>query len=236
MLGSLTCVGTQSPFLYPIIDTGLCRSRRIDPVALCDAYVAGGARLLQLREKERSSGEFLRLPMRSRPACEAGRSSAHHQRSRGHRAIERSAPVFTSGRTICRWPTCGSCFRGPAIVGLSTHDDRPDRRRDCAGPDLSRRRPIFATSTKDTGYSARGLDLVRRAAVRGKPVVAIGGLTLGNMLRRCPRRRVGDRGHQRSAQWGSGERARVTSSLDSPTRFAEPPAGAPELLWNNAAT
>jgi thiamine-phosphate pyrophosphorylase len=32
--------------------------------------------------------------------------------------------------------------------------------------------------TKDTGYTARGLDLVRRAARDGRPVVAIGGITL----------------------------------------------------------
>jgi thiamine-phosphate pyrophosphorylase len=37
---------------------------------------------------------------------------------------------------------------------------------------------VFATATKDTGYDARGLDLVRYAAGRGKPVVAIGGITL----------------------------------------------------------
>jgi thiamine-phosphate pyrophosphorylase len=38
--------------------------------------------------------------------------------------------------------------------------------------------PIFGTATKDTGYSARGLELVRHAAGRGKPIVAIGGITL----------------------------------------------------------
>ena len=38
--------------------------------------------------------------------------------------------------------------------------------------------PIFGTTTKDTGYSARGLDLIGYAAGRGKPVVAIGGITL----------------------------------------------------------
>ena len=38
--------------------------------------------------------------------------------------------------------------------------------------------PIYGTATKDTGYAARGLDLVRAAARTGKPVVAIGGITL----------------------------------------------------------
>ena len=38
--------------------------------------------------------------------------------------------------------------------------------------------PIFETDTKATGYSARGLDLIAYAAGRGKPIVAIGGITL----------------------------------------------------------
>jgi thiamine-phosphate pyrophosphorylase len=38
--------------------------------------------------------------------------------------------------------------------------------------------PIYETRTKATGYSARGLDLVAYAAGRGKPIVAIGGITL----------------------------------------------------------
>ena len=38
--------------------------------------------------------------------------------------------------------------------------------------------PIYGTATKDTGYTARGLDLVRMAATTGRPVVAIGGITL----------------------------------------------------------
>ena len=41
--------------------------------------------------------------------------------------------------------------------------------------------PIYRTSTKDTGYEARGLELVRYAAGRGKPVVGIGGITLGRV-------------------------------------------------------
>jgi len=42
--------------------------------------------------------------------------------------------------------------------------------------------PVFGTSTKDTGYYAVGLPMVSRAAelaaAAGRPVVAIGGITL----------------------------------------------------------
>jgi thiamine-phosphate pyrophosphorylase len=70
---------------------------------------------------------------------------------------------------------------GPdAIVGFSTHtiaqiDDavREPLSYIAVGP-------VFGTATKDTGYEAVGLDLVRAAVARaaGRPVVAIGGITL----------------------------------------------------------
>jgi len=69
----------------------------------------------------------------------------------------------------------------PAIVGLSTHDDRQVDRALEQQPTYLAVGPVFETATKDTGYSARGLDFVRRAAGRGTPVVAIGGLTLDNV-------------------------------------------------------
>jgi thiamine-phosphate pyrophosphorylase len=44
--------------------------------------------------------------------------------------------------------------------------------------------PAFGTGTKDTGYTAVGLEIVSSAsaaaAKRGLPTVAIGGITLGN--------------------------------------------------------
>ncbi|MBW8714001.1 MAG: thiamine phosphate synthase, partial [Acidobacteria bacterium] len=67
------------------------------------------------------------------------------------------------------------------IVGLSTHDIDQIERAFAQDATYVAVGPVFATSTKDTGYSARGLDLVRHAAGRGKPIVAIGGLTIDNM-------------------------------------------------------
>src|SRR5690606_41299060 len=42
--------------------------------------------------------------------------------------------------------------------------------------------PVFGTGTKDTGYEAVGLEMVREAVrgAEGRPVVAIGGITLDN--------------------------------------------------------
>ena len=68
---------------------------------------------------------------------------------------------------------------GPAaIVGVSTHTrEQIDRALESCASYVAVG-PVYTTTTKDTGYDARGLDLVRYAAGRGKPVVAIGGITL----------------------------------------------------------
>jgi thiamine-phosphate pyrophosphorylase len=68
---------------------------------------------------------------------------------------------------------------GPdAVIGLSTHDEAQIEEAARTSATYIAVGPIYGTATKDTGYTARGLDLVRRAALTGRPVVAIGGITL----------------------------------------------------------
>jgi thiamine-phosphate pyrophosphorylase len=64
------------------------------------------------------------------------------------------------------------------IAGLSTHTREQIDRALETSADYVAVGPIFETDTKSTGYSARGLDLIAYAAGRGKPIVAIGGITL----------------------------------------------------------
>lgn len=65
-----------------------------------------------------------------------------------------------------------------AIVGLSTHTDAQIAAALRTSATYIAIGPIFGTETKDTGYTGRGLEFVRRAAAGGRPVVAIGGITL----------------------------------------------------------
>ena len=65
-------------------------------------------------------------------------------------------------------------------MGLSTHDPRQVDVAAALPVTYIAVGPVFGTATKDTGYGARGLDLVRYAAATGAPVVAIGGITLEN--------------------------------------------------------
>jgi thiamine-phosphate pyrophosphorylase len=66
-----------------------------------------------------------------------------------------------------------------AIVGVSTHDEAQVAAAVKTSASYLAVGPIYGTATKDTGYSARGLALVRHAAATAqRPVVAIGGITL----------------------------------------------------------
>ncbi len=68
------------------------------------------------------------------------------------------------------------------LLGVSTHDGRQADAAARAGADYIGFGPMFGTGTKDTGYTPRGLDLLRevRAAV-DLPILAIGGITLDNV-------------------------------------------------------
>lgn len=151
--------------------------------ALTDAYLAGGARFLQIRSKHASSAAFFAMcedvMARARPldatvivndradiAALAGAGGVHV----GQEDLDPASVRRLVGR--------------PAIVGLSTHS--ADQVREGLGlpVDYIAVGPVFGTTTKDTGYREVGLQLVRDAAAIVReagavmPIVAIGGITL----------------------------------------------------------
>jgi thiamine-phosphate pyrophosphorylase len=67
-----------------------------------------------------------------------------------------------------------------AIVGLSTHTPAQVEAALAQPITYVAIGPVFGTASKDTGYTAVGLEMVQTAArlSRGLPVVAIGGITL----------------------------------------------------------
>ena len=167
------------PLIYPIIDAGVCARRGADPTALAAACLRGGARLLQLRVKEGPGRAFLALA-EALVALAATHEARIIVNDRADVArIARAAGVHL-GQDDLPVAAARAILGAEAIVGVSTHDPRQvdDAAADAAS--YIAVGPVFGTSTKDTGYSARGLDLVRHAAATGKPVIAIGGITLDN--------------------------------------------------------
>jgi thiamine-phosphate pyrophosphorylase len=171
--------------LYPIVDVALCRGRGLDPLAVLDAFLAGGARLIQLRDKSAASGARLAL-------ADAAVARAH---AAGARLVVNDRPDVARlsgadgvhvGQDDLPVEDARAIVGGGAIVGVSTHDDQQVAAAIGTSASYIAVGPVFATATKDTGYGPRGLDLVRRAADavrrheggRPIPIVAIGGITI----------------------------------------------------------
>ena len=135
--------------------------------------------LLQIRAKNLASGPLLTL-------CE----DAVHTASPYHAsiivndradiaAIVQAAGVHVGQEDLA--PVDARRLVGPeAIVGFSTHSVAQIESARDAPISYIAVGPVFGSRTKDTGYSAVGLDLVATAArlAAPLPVVAIGGITL----------------------------------------------------------
>ena len=168
---------TPLPRLYPIIDIDLCQMRGVDPRALAAACVSGGARLLQLRQKSAASGPFLQT---CRTIIDAVRGAAVTVivNDRADLAVMAGADGVHVGQDDLI-PADVRAIVGPGrLIGISTHTPAQVDEAVREPVDYIAVGPVFRTSTKDTGYEPRGLDLVRYAAGRGLPIVAIGGITL----------------------------------------------------------
>ncbi len=167
------------PPLYPIVDVDLCRLRGWDPLAALDAFLDGGARFIQLRDKTSRTGPLVALAD-AVVACAHGSGARVIVNDRTDVAMLSRADGVHVGQDDMAVEDVRAVLGPHAIVGVSTHDDAQIDLAAVTSADYLAVGPIFGTSTKDTGYQARGLDLVRYAVSRaqGRPVVAIGGITL----------------------------------------------------------
>lgn len=165
--------------LYAIVDVDLAGVRGLDPLDLASRFLDGGATVLQVRAKHRASGALLAL-------CDAVVARA---RAAGARVIinDRADIARLAGADGVHVgqedlePSAARIILGStALIGWSTHTRAQVDAALALPIDYVAVGPVFSTSTKQTGYDAVGLDLVRYAATRfaGREVVAIGGITV----------------------------------------------------------
>jgi thiamine-phosphate pyrophosphorylase len=166
--------------LYVICDADACRRAGWTLLDFASACLNGGARLLQVRAKAEPSGrlfdETLAIVER------AGSEAQVIVNDRADIARLAGAAGVHVGQDDLSPAEVRSVVGDRAVLGWSTHTTT---QLDVA---LSQPisyvaiGPVFATTTKSTGYEALGLapvaDAARRAAQRGLPLVAIGGITL----------------------------------------------------------
>lgn len=144
------------------------------------ACLDGGATFLQLRAKRHSSRDFLAVAeaIVDRATAFGARVIVNDRADIAR--LSGAAGVHVGQDDLS--PADVRTFVGTTpIVGLSTHNTAQLDAALTQPIDYVAVGPVFGTTTKDTGYAAVGVELVRAAAsmVPGKlPVVAIGGITL----------------------------------------------------------
>lgn len=167
------------PPLYAIIDEEISARAGWTVPDVARAFLAGGARLLQIRAKTVGSGTGLRLCEQVVAlAAESGATVIVNDRADLAR-LSGAAGVHL-GQDDLEPAAARAIVGGGSIVGLSTHTVEQARAALAQPIDYVAIGPVFGTTTKQTGYSAVGLDTVAEVAriAGSRPVVAIGGITL----------------------------------------------------------
>ncbi|MEO8041740.1 MAG: thiamine phosphate synthase [Acidobacteriota bacterium] len=166
------------PKIYPITDTRISGLSHLEQVR---RLIAGGARMIQLRENSSTAGEFYRAAV----------ETVDYARRQGVRIIvnDRTDIALACGADGAHLgqndlaPEHARALLGSeAIIGFSTHSIDQARDALTMPVDYLAIGPIFATSTKENPDPVVGLEGVRavRQLAGDFPIVAIGGIDRRN--------------------------------------------------------
>jgi thiamine-phosphate pyrophosphorylase len=169
--------------LYAIVDADVCGAVGRAPLDVARAFLAGGARWLQLRCKGMPSGPFLDLANRIMEASAAAGATLIVN-DRADVASLSSAHGLHIGQTDLSPVDARGVVGSSVIVGLSTHTREQWETAVRQPISYLAIGPAFGTGTKHTGYEAVGLETIARASSAasavGLPTIAIGGITIDN--------------------------------------------------------
>jgi len=166
------------PKVYPITDTNLSGLSHAEQI---DRLIAGGATLIQLRDKHAAPRDLYR---QAEAALQIARK--HDVRliinDRVDVALALGADGVHLGQTDMPAEAARRLLGERVIVGISTHNLEQARLAANMPVDYVAFGPIFKTSTKENPDPIAGLEALRgvRTIVGSLPVVAIGGITLAN--------------------------------------------------------
>lgn len=165
--------------LFPVTCAKLSRGRM--DLEVLDALIAGGARAVQLREKDLPMREFFELARAFRErTARAGMTFIVNDYVDVCRAVEADGvhlgqddfPVREARRLL-----------GPqTVIGVSTHSVEQALKAVADGADYINVGPIFATQTKEHAGQPVGLELfkeIRRQVTL--PITVMGGINLENL-------------------------------------------------------
>ena len=168
----------MDPSLYVVLDRTAAHGR--DLVDLLALALAGGSRMIQLRDKEWPSGRLLPLAERLRAACAAA-GATFIVNDRIDLALAVGADGVHLGQEDLPARAARPLLRPGMILGISTHSVEQARAAQADGADYVAVGSMFATTSK-ADFQLVGPDLLRK--LRGEirvPLVGIGGITPDNV-------------------------------------------------------
>jgi thiamine-phosphate pyrophosphorylase len=168
----------MDPSLYVILDRAAGRGRDLEEIL--DATIAGGCRLIQLREKEWPSGRLLPLAERLRERCRrAGVTFIVNDRV--DLALAVGADGVHLGQDDLPPRAARPLLRPGMVLGRSTHSVAQAREAQAEGADYIAVGSMFPTQTKPD-FELVGPELIRAVRPHTKtPLVGIGGITRENV-------------------------------------------------------
>ncbi|HSF05146.1 MAG TPA: thiamine phosphate synthase [Methylomirabilota bacterium] len=168
----------MDPSLYVILDRTAARGR--DLTDILESTIAGGCRMVQLREKEWPSGRLLALAERLGARCREARVT-FVVNDRLDLALAVAADGVHLGQEDLPPRVARPLLRPGMLLGISTHSVEQARAAQTAGADYVAVGAMFPTATKPD-FELVGPDLIRklRAEIRA-PLIGIGGITHDNV-------------------------------------------------------
>jgi thiamine-phosphate pyrophosphorylase len=163
--------------LYVILSGELLGERTYQEVTR--EVIGAGARVIQLREKEKPTRTFLKIARDLRKITRE-KKAVFIINDRVDIALSCEAEGVHLGQEDLPLEKARKLMGRNKIIGISTHNLKEALRAERGGADYIGVGPIFATPTKN--YLPRGLNLISR--VKGKvkiPFVALGGIKENNI-------------------------------------------------------
>src|SRR3954469_11153935 len=166
------------PSLYPIVDAANFSTS----LKLCEfskELIAGGAMLIQYRNKKGSAREILSQARQLRTFC--GDQTRLVMNDRADLCLSAGFDGVHVGQDDLSPEAARIVVKEGKWVGVSTHNLQQAMNGDASSADYIAIGPIFATQGKERPDPVVGLEGLKK--IRGitrKPLVAIGGITLTN--------------------------------------------------------
>ena len=174
--------GAVLPRLYAIVDAGCFAAVKdvsAELLSFTEELLAGGATLIQYRNKKGGAREMLLHARELRRVC--GAKARLIMNDRADLCLAAACDGVHVGQEDLSPEGARAVVGDRLWVGVSTHSVEQLQAADRSPADYLAIGPVFATSTKENPDPVVGLEGVRAArAVTRKPLVAIGGIARAN--------------------------------------------------------